>query len=526
MWCFRYRRLLIPYSEGELGERARRAVERHLSTCRGCAADPEEIRTVSGALRSADLAAAEPAADLWLKVSERIADGATPARKPYRRLPQAASAFAGAVLVAAVGFYAMRADLQPVAPTPDDRQAHVATGAPNREETAAAAPAEFGHSKKPGAAAYHRVPHKPAGAGGKPGSIASAPTTAPASASTPAKPVATPPSAAREVSEPPAAASVPELAFGARSVARTRPSAAPEESPEDRSVPRAYLSENRAGDAPEVYEGAPKQFEAADVPASDGASPQSQAVLQNRTDAVRQQQGRCADAAGKFQEAFRLAPNIANAEALVNAQQKAGALGVGIAQSEARLRSQPNDLSSMLYLLAAYKISGNAAGTAEVARSLAKADPANAAGYYADLGAAQAALGNIEKAVDAYALGLESGNAVTWPGIVGSAARCGVLGMLEARFAEAFDRRPDRRTGTILLELRGALKDTAGAAEVAAKLVRLYPEDPVLWLRLGEAKEQAGDIPGARAAYLKAAASGDPQCAALARERLEAIAPR
>lgn len=252
MWCFRYRRLLIPYSEGSLGDRARQAVERHVSVCRGCAADLEDIRAVCGVLRSAEVTAVEPAADLWSKVSERIADGATPARRSYRRLPHAASAFAGAVVVAAVGFYAMRTELQPVAPTPADRQARVAAGAPGREEASAPAAAEFGQPKKPGAAVYYRSPGKPAGAGGTPNVVASAHPSAPSSASSPADPLPMPSSPARVVSEPPAAAPAPELMFGSLGAVRSRPGLAPEESLDDKADLRADTGLRAASPAPDA----------------------------------------------------------------------------------------------------------------------------------------------------------------------------------------------------------------------------------------------------------------------------------
>lgn len=295
--------------------------------------------------------------------------------------------------------------------------------------------------------------------------------------------------------------------------------AAASEAPRD---PRAL-----AGQAQALQKmGRPKDAERVYLQAASRASPESQAVLQNHIGLAQRQQGRFADAAGNFQEAFDLAPNIATADALADAQQKAGTLQAGIAQYEARLNSSPNDLPAMLYLLAAYKRSGNAAGAAKMASRLVRADPSNAPAYYADLGAAQAALGNTDSAVDAYVLGLEFGGPLTWSSTAGSAARCGVLGMLEARFAAAFDRRPDRRAGDILLELRSALQDRAGEAAVAGKLVELYPDDSGLWLRLGAAREQTGDIQGARAAYLRVVAYGDPRAVSLAQERLDAIKSR
>lgn len=104
MFCFRYKRLLIPYNEGVLGEAERAGVEAHLSRCAGCRSELEAVRSVSGALRAADVPAMEPATDLWAKVSARIeTEAARPAPRPWLKVSQAASACAAALLLAVVG---------------------------------------------------------------------------------------------------------------------------------------------------------------------------------------------------------------------------------------------------------------------------------------------------------------------------------------------------------------------------------------------------------------------------------------
>lgn len=112
MFCFRYKRLLIPYSEGGLDERTRRKVEAHVSKCGCCAEELSVVRSVSSALRRSDVPAMEPAPDLWARVSARIACESAPERsKRIVKAPQAVSAFAAAVLIAAVGFGAIRSEL-------------------------------------------------------------------------------------------------------------------------------------------------------------------------------------------------------------------------------------------------------------------------------------------------------------------------------------------------------------------------------------------------------------------------------
>jgi hypothetical protein len=105
MLCFRYRKLLVPYSEAGLSARVAARVERHLATCAACAAELKMIRSVARELGAASVPAKEPAPDLWARVSARIADGAAYAA-PGARLRAVrglAGALAVAVLVAAVG---------------------------------------------------------------------------------------------------------------------------------------------------------------------------------------------------------------------------------------------------------------------------------------------------------------------------------------------------------------------------------------------------------------------------------------
>ena len=110
MMCYRYRKLLVPYSEGTLDERSARGLERHLERCASCAEELRVLRVVSGALRAVDQPAMEPAPDLWEKVSARIADQPAPSRRSILRVPQAVSAAAVVLLVAVVGFNLIRSD--------------------------------------------------------------------------------------------------------------------------------------------------------------------------------------------------------------------------------------------------------------------------------------------------------------------------------------------------------------------------------------------------------------------------------
>lgn len=123
--CFRYRKLLIPYSEGGLNADAAAKVERHVAGCSRCAAELEMIRCVVRVLDTADMPAREPAHDLWAKVSARISDEAVrPA--PSARVGIAAGV-AAAVLVGVIGIKLLAPNAEPVVTPVATRQERVAT---------------------------------------------------------------------------------------------------------------------------------------------------------------------------------------------------------------------------------------------------------------------------------------------------------------------------------------------------------------------------------------------------------------
>ena len=105
MLCFRYRRLLIPYSEGELGTGAANKLERHLVKCDRCRTELDGIRLVAGALCDTAAPAMEPADDLWARVSARIADEPVrvASRQWFGHVRGLAAGAAAAVLVAVIG---------------------------------------------------------------------------------------------------------------------------------------------------------------------------------------------------------------------------------------------------------------------------------------------------------------------------------------------------------------------------------------------------------------------------------------
>ena len=113
MFCSRYKRLLVPYVECELDERGRARVESHVLHCPRCAQELELVRAVSGALRSTQIPAMEPAPDLWAKVSARIERETTNPANRGIRLTQTASVCAAVVLAVVVGASLIRTNLPP-----------------------------------------------------------------------------------------------------------------------------------------------------------------------------------------------------------------------------------------------------------------------------------------------------------------------------------------------------------------------------------------------------------------------------
>lgn len=120
MLCFRYRKLLVPYSEGVLDPMVTSKVEKHLASCTACRAELECVKSVSGALRGDEEPAIEPSPDLWARVRSQIEPQSAPAPVRGSRIPQFAYASAALVFVAVLGWGVIRTQM---APETADRQA-------------------------------------------------------------------------------------------------------------------------------------------------------------------------------------------------------------------------------------------------------------------------------------------------------------------------------------------------------------------------------------------------------------------
>lgn len=475
MLCFRYRKLLIPYSEGGLDDWARERVERHILRCRHCERDLRAIRRVSSALIESEQPSVEPAPDLWARVNARIADHSpSPRRARWARVSAAWSAGAAVVLIAAVGIGLLRAGL----PTSMGHRSAPVLPAP------AVVTADKPVAGLPQAARKAISPAVPRAVDSR--IIAKSKAPAPSAAGpvdTCAVPVASPAPASRAVAVPPA----------------------PAEPPSSPVVGSAAVPEMSAMSRSMTF--------AADVPAraiGGGTAPKAK-------------QADASDTVGNLRAGFHQHPTATNADMLVSAQQQTRQLDHGIAEQESILRKDARDTRAMLYLLSAYRATGNIRGRIRVATELARANPAGASDYYSEIGAACMAAGDTGAAVDAYSRALDAGDATAWTAVARSAVDSGAVDPLLSRCESAFERNPTSRAGKVLFELQSARGDVTGAVRTAGALVKRFGDDPTAWLKLGEAHERAGDRKAAAAAYLRAVSGSDPATADQAKARLSAI---
>lgn len=94
----RYGQVISRYADGELDDRARAQLERHLESCAACAVQLQEYRAVSSALTAPAPIQASPY--LWTQVQRRLHERSAP--RGFRRLVAwrpVATALAGAALI-------------------------------------------------------------------------------------------------------------------------------------------------------------------------------------------------------------------------------------------------------------------------------------------------------------------------------------------------------------------------------------------------------------------------------------------
>ncbi len=238
---------------------------------------------------------------------------------------------------------------------------------------------------------------------------------------------------------------------------------------------------------------------------------------------VQEAQGKNAAANQNYNRAFELQPTPQNGYALADSLSRAKSLPQSIASYEAALAKNPKDTRAMTFLLAAYKVNGDATRRLDMATRLLKADPANATTYRAEIGCAKMALHDEKGALDAFAQAIDSGDATVWEATGRAANECGALDKLVARYNRAFTQHGDIRAGKVVFELISVKGDPALKVEVGRRLASRVPDDPSVLLRLAEAYEQAGQTSEAIAAYTKVTTLPDTAAASIARARIKAL---
>jgi anti-sigma factor RsiW len=120
MWCYRARRTLSPYLDGEVDPRRRASLESHLAGCEACSAELRRLREQHVALLERDRVPAPPE-DLWGSVVAALDEAERlPWHRRHRtRLLQAACVAACVVLGFAGG--ALLSWERPVVETASDR---------------------------------------------------------------------------------------------------------------------------------------------------------------------------------------------------------------------------------------------------------------------------------------------------------------------------------------------------------------------------------------------------------------------
>jgi hypothetical protein len=142
MFCFRTRKLLVPYAEGSLGSKAADAVAKHLSRCSRCSDELAAVQQACRVLRSAKTPAPEPALDLWARIEREIAAPAPVRTRAWQMKGLqfgGAAAAAAIVLFAVVGTGKLGEIVRPAAEIRSPKPGLMASG-PNKKATPAERP--------------------------------------------------------------------------------------------------------------------------------------------------------------------------------------------------------------------------------------------------------------------------------------------------------------------------------------------------------------------------------------------------
>jgi tetratricopeptide (TPR) repeat protein len=150
--------------------------------------------------------------------------------------------------------------------------------------------------------------------------------------------------------------------------------------------------------------------QAASVMAENNSPAQSQAVVQNQITIVQTEQGKLPIVWADVDRKYQLQPTLETAVILAELHQKAGISKPALEQREEYLKRKPHDKSSLLYLFAAYKLTGDNYAAASMAQRLIDDDPKNSQTYYFELAQGQERMGDKKAAMESYRRAVEGRN--------------------------------------------------------------------------------------------------------------------
>ncbi len=502
MFCFRFRKSLIRYSEGTLSEKRASATERHLLRCRGCREDLALIQQISSAVRNARVAATEPSPDLWSRVESELT---TPARAPIGS--RSGLRYAGAVgiavlvVIAAVGIGRMGRFEAPPSYVTVQQSSDV--------------------SEK---LEYESKPEKPG--------FTSEPSDSPRLASTEQTTNASKPSADKRkpvtvIGTQSDVAAMPEP-VNAIYDNREQMSGGPLESPE---VAAKFVTQNRVDADFKSLAVAPKP---ADTEPTEVLSAVTGSLVVG---------GKKASSPDSSEEPIKkhslglIGPTVGNSQQFGDSPQpvygtvqdmvavynRGGMLHGCIAQYEAILKARPDDTEAMRFLLAAYEEIGNQRGRAHMASRLLEREPENAPLWYRELGSAAASQGNADLALECWRKGLEINPITDTAHILQEAASHGLLSDLESWYEHAS---ATKNKATPLLILALTLEEQGyyeRASAIRKDLSNLEPANQQFWVLLGDDLLNAGKHTEAREAFERVLTMDNPDLRAIAFDRLQQL---
>lgn len=400
MFCFRYRRKLMRYVEGELHGKVRLAVGEHIARCGKCMAEVEHLRAVSSTLHRADLPVVEPAPDTRERVLARIAQSERPPRRRFALGMASATALASLIVAAVLVIHSYNIPL----PRPVDESSFVEQ--PTRDAYPDPLPAKS--SVEVVEAPHESVDNTAARDLGRTDrSIMSE-----VSSSTPA----------------PTAAPRGEDEISRKDLAEIESVGSVEKVRSTDSVTRSAAPAPSASPPPTGAVTVPKTQESGNLTASSGASVTAFSVAPSAKD----QKTAKREAELDKPDLFR---------SIVESEDRAGRLDGAIATQKQMLVDNPEDEQALRFLLAAHQHQNQHKQAIEVLDRLIAKRPDNPR-LYKDLGSAQLALGQKSEAVSAWKKGLEIDPTSDKSGIIPAAKSAGVLPDIESAYRVRLDKKP------------------------------------------------------------------------------------